>query len=109
MPGSLITLECPSCAASFEISTGVGWASGREWRYEQRVCTTCQSLQSQPAPDLFNQGNRCADCGGEPVPWAGRVWHEADAEGHMRERVEGPCPRCGAALQRDPLRIGLWD
>jgi hypothetical protein len=113
MPGSLFTLECSDCRAQFEISTGVGFSPEhkREWRYEQRVCPKCQVLESHQAPDLWEQGEGCSQCGGELVDWTGRIWHERLPDGMVgAEHVEGPCPRCSGPLEVSPFKSrGLWD
>ena len=113
MPGSLFELVCPSCGAVHEISTGASRCieHGQPWSYEQVVCARCQQLSSQAVGCHFER-EPCSDCDGPVNSWSGRVFFERTGSEpwEQRERVEGPCPACGATLHESDTRIqGLWD
>lgn len=113
MPGSLFEIICPGCGEAHEISTGAGYCftHAQHWSYEQVTCPSCQRMSSQPVGCHFEL-EPCSDCGGAVNPWPGRVFLDrAGSEpGEPRERIEGPCPACGAILREsDAQMFGLWD
>lgn len=117
MPGSIYWPSCERCGATFEIHTGGGFddGAGRHWDYRQMVCKRSHDIHSVRSFDGQLERDTCPDCEAPLEPWAGRVWHERSREGMVgRERVEGPCPHCGAAIHElsgvtDKVRIGEWD
>ena len=110
MPGHFHQLECPGCGVSHTVYTGVGQAGDVVWVYEPVVCAGCTRIRSVREPAVYDDEG-CSDCGSrETAPWAGRVWFDDEPDGHSRERVEGPCPRCQEPLTLEHSSvIGLWD
>ncbi|MGH2966124.1 MAG: hypothetical protein ACRDMH_12210 [Solirubrobacterales bacterium] len=114
MPGSGFEMHCSGCGSVHEISTGDDSCleHGNRWEYNQYVCPTCLLIKSRstltccdPEPAV------CEVCGSGLTPWTGRVWHERTPDGMpIRERVGGPCPRCGETVtERDSSVMILWD
>lgn len=113
MPGSLFELQC-QCGQVHKISTGASlcWDHGKEWTYQQLICPKCLLIKSRQSDHCCRgDDDRCEVCRSDLQPWAGRVWHERTAEGHVgAEHVQGPCPKCGETVtERDSLMFGLWD
>lgn len=48
MPGSMFELECPGCGRVHSLHTGASYclAHGKEWEFEQWVCTACKTIVS---------------------------------------------------------------
>jgi ssDNA-binding Zn-finger/Zn-ribbon topoisomerase 1 len=108
VPGSIYTLRCPGCSADHKLLTGE-FDDGK--LLGQRVCPRCRLIVSDFSYEEDEDSDRCPNCASELVSWAGRAWLERNPDGTVgRERIEGPCPRCGAALsQENATRFGLWD
>jgi hypothetical protein len=113
MPGSLFELVCPGCTAVHEMSTGadICFEHGKPWDYRQMICRSCQRIRSQAFGCHFRI-EACSECGGVLEAWEGRVFFEStgDEPWQQSERIEGPCPACGATLHESDSRMfGLWD
>jgi uncharacterized paraquat-inducible protein A len=107
VPGSTYTLLCPGCSAEHELVTG---EFDDRQLIRQRFCPRCKLIISGFSIEDGDQ-NRCPHCSSELETWSGRAWLERNADGTVgRERIEGPCPRCGTGLSREnATKFGLWD